>query len=331
MGCQVSNPEEFGELSLEHDLPPTVISSLNSSAIVPFSQHKLKHSIYTHSKFLKIKSLVTSSLQDLCNFDEINKILDLWEDLVLKKIEKRVEFPSELTFFIHENTKPEITIHLQADGLSKFGFLSKFLKRLKDMNRIMGLDTDTIKENEEFIRELRPLTVDFYLVLGKEVDFGIGVNKAIDRKNLSIFLQNSSDRKTLTQWSYMGNMPIPISMDFSYIKPRKSCSFYIFEGEKNENFSRAFSIFDYIGAPLEESIKKELWAAKSHETSCKVAFEANKIVDVAVEVDHLPWTGFLNLVELLGLEVRCKQVNYSERVSIQLDKYGLNLVKYSDI
>ena len=100
MGCQVSNPEEFGELSLEHDLPPTVLSSLNSSAIVPFSQHKLKHSIYTHSKFLKIKSLVTSSLQHLCNFDEINKILDLWEDLVLKKIEKRVEFPSELTFFI---------------------------------------------------------------------------------------------------------------------------------------------------------------------------------------------------------------------------------------
>ena len=47
--------------------------------------------------------------------------------------------------------------------------------------------------------ELAPLTVTFYLSLGDEIDFGIGINKPIDRKNLSRFLQNSSDRKMITE------------------------------------------------------------------------------------------------------------------------------------
>jgi hypothetical protein len=258
------------------------------------------------------------------------RILDYWEDLVLKKTEELVQV-SELSFSINESTKPEVLISLQVDGLRKFDFLQKFLKKLKETCGFLGLSPDVVKENQEFIQDLTPLTVHFYLLLGKEVDFGIGVNKAIDRKNFSRFLQYSADRKTLTQWSYVGIMPIPVSMNFSLVKQAKSCSFYIFDGEKDQNFSKAFAIFEHLGAPVDEKVKKAFWAARSAETCCKVWLESEKIVEVAVEVNQLPWQDYLNISELLSVEVRTKQSNYSEKVALQLDKHGLNLVKYSDI
>ena len=331
MGCQASNLDELHEIYLENDLPPTVISSLNCSTIPSISSPKSKHSIYTHSKFLKIKSIVTKALNTLTNFPQVSDLLNYWEFLVLRHIESLVEVPSEISLSVCESTKPEVTINLQADGIRKFEFLRVFLRKIKKICKIELISEDIIKENIEFIKELAPLTVNFYLVLGKDIDFGIGVNKPIDRKNLSKFLQNTSDRKTITEWSYIGNPPIPTSMQFSCMKLSKSCSFYIFDGEKNENFQKAFSIFDCIGVPIEKPLKKCFFSAKSQEAHCKIQFELEKISEVSVDLTQMPLEEFLTAADLLQLEIPHKHPSFSEKVSLQFDKAGMNLIKYSDI
>lgn len=331
MGCQVSNFNDLHEVYLENDLPPTVISSLNCSTIPSIPSPKSKFSIYTHSKFLKIKSIVTKALNSLPNFPQISSLLSSWELLVLQKIDSLVEIPSDINLSICESTKPEVIINLQADGIRKFDFLPVFQKKIKKVCKIDTISEDVMKENIEFIKELAPLTVNFYLVLGSEIDFGVGVNKPIDRKNLSKFLQNTSDRKVLSEWSYIGNTPIPVSMEFSIIKVSRSCSFYIFDGEKQENFDKAFAIFDCIGAPIEKSVKKCFFSAKSQEAHCRVVFEAEKIAEVCVDLTQMPIEEFLNAANLLHLQITQKHPSFSEKVSLKLDKTGINIAKCIDI
>ena len=90
-------------------------------------------------------------------------------------------------------------MNIQAQGIRKFSFLYKFVEKIKDYLKNYKQCIEFIHENLEFVKELAPLTVNFYLALGEEVDFGIGVNKPIDRKNLSRFLMNCNDRKTITE------------------------------------------------------------------------------------------------------------------------------------
>lgn len=333
MGCHSSKLEDQNEILFDEDLAPTIISSLNlsTSPSIPPSWDKNKQSMYSSTKFLKIKSIVTMNLHHLGNFDEILEVLDLWERDVYDQLEEFNLVPSELNFQVYESTKPSVSITFQADGIRKFDFLWPFLQKVKnnapDPEKCEGF----IRENAEFLISLAPLTVYFYLQLGEEIDFGFGINKPIDRKNLSRFLQNSTDRKTITQWSYVGNVPIPILLQFSCLRPKKSCSFYIFDGDKHDNISRAFSIFDTIGAPVDEGVKKCFFSAKSEEAFCRVGIEGKEITEVAVEISQVPAEMVVRVANLLAIDVRKHFIGSAEKIALELDKKGLSLTKYSNI
>ena len=126
-------------------------------------------------------------------------------------------------------------------------------------------------------------------------------------------------------------MPIPISMQFSCVYNRKSCSFYIFDGGKIENFERAFAIFDYVGAPVQKDVKDCFFTSKSEEAYCKVTIEPDGIIEASVEFSQLSFDAFNEAAAILGVDFKCNVSTYSEKVSLQLDKNGLSLVKYTNI
>lgn len=329
MGCYVSRNEETNEIFLED--AATLISSLNPSTSCTLPSDYEKQKFYSSAKFLKIKSIAMVNLQDLPNKNELLQVLDHFERDVYDRLEENVVSHMEINISIIESTKPGMTISVQAEGIRKFMFLSSFLMKMQKYSRNCEQSQIFLRENSEFIMELAPLTVNFYLHLGEEVDFGIGVIKPIDRKNLSKFLQDSNDRKTVTEWSYLGHMPIPVSLQFSCIKPRKSCNFYLFDGEKLENFQKAFAIFDYIGAPIADQIKSHFFPSKSQDAHCKITFEHKGIIQVSVQISDLPRTSAETIANLLNIDFPHHISSSLLNLSLQLDNKGLSLLTHSDI
>ena len=126
-------------------------------------------------------------------------------------------------------------------------------------------------------------------------------------------------------------MPIPISLEFSCCRLKRSCCFYIFDGEKQENFQRAFAIFDYLGAPIQESIKQNFATSKSDEAFCTITIEPETITQASVEISNLERIAVENIVDLLGVEFLHKGSLELQRIALHLDKKGMSLIKYTDI
>jgi hypothetical protein len=324
MGCHSSNLVENLEI-LNEDLP-TVPSSLNNSASFVCKSRQM---IYSSTKFLKIKSAVTLALQELPNFQVIFSVLESFERLVYERVEDLVQNYCEIGLSMCESTKPGVTVMVQAEGLRKFSFLNEFLYVLEDFLGIVTENTEEKQEKIEFITELASLTVTFELSLGQEIDFLIGVNKPIDRRNISKFLQNTVDRRTLIRWCHSES--IPISLQFSLIKPRKSLTFYLFDGEKAANFEKAFAIFDCIGSPLPSSIKNSLIKAKTEETYSKIIFENEKISEIGLEVNYLSYDDYKAIGDIIGI----KKPNFigknGGKKGLQLDSAGFSLINYTDV
>ena len=201
MGCHLSKIEDDTEFFIEEDLAPTVISSLNASTnpSMPTDWQRNKSFMYSSTKYLKIKSIAAINLQKLKNAKELFQILEIWEHEVYEKLEELVLIPAEISMSVAESSNSAIRITIKAEGVRKFNFFYDFLNKIQGFIKHKDSALSLLKDNIEFIMELAPLTVTFYLSLGDEIDFGIGINKPIDRKNLSRFLQNSSDRKMITE------------------------------------------------------------------------------------------------------------------------------------
>ena len=333
MGCYSSKLEDETEFYIDHDIAPTVISSLNASTSPTMStkQYKSKVFMYSSTKFLKIKSIAALNFNSLPNKEELFQILDNFEYEVYEVLERSTLIPAEISITLSESSRQDITISVQAEGIRKFNFLNVFLQKMQKYMQNKEQCKNLLQEHSEFIMELAPLTVSFYLSLGEEIDFGIGIVKPIDRKNLSRFLQNSSDRKIITEWSYLGSMPIPVSLQFSCLKIKKSCQFYIFDGEKRENFQRAFAIFDYIGAPVRSDLKECFFTAKSEEAYCTVTLEPRGITQISVEISNLSSEATQLAADFLKIEFPHKLSGDLLKVSLELDSKGMNLITHIDI
>lgn len=82
-------------------------------------------------------------------------------------------------------------------------------------------------------------------------------------------------------------MPIPISVQFSCFSTRKSIVFLIFDEDKNSNYARGFSMFEYFAGPLQDDIKELLNSANGEEVKCEITLEDTGMKGLGMAVKRL--------------------------------------------
>ena len=84
-----------------------------------------------------------------------------------------------------------IIIKHELDEIRNYDMIKVFYSKIKNYlksNIFKVFDSESYQKKVEFLISLCPLTISFYLKLGLEIDFGIGVEKPIDRKQMARFL-----------------------------------------------------------------------------------------------------------------------------------------------
>lgn len=67
----------------------------------------------------------------------------------------------------------------------------------------------------------------------------------------------------------------------------KSCTFYIFDGDKANNFDRAFSIFETFGAPVSDVIDVGMRKAKCDDVFCSITLDESKVTSMEIATKNL--------------------------------------------
>ena len=96
-----------------------------------------------------------------------------------------------------------LTIKNELDGVRSFEMIKTFYLKIKHLlrhNKYSVFDIQNYRNKEIFLMSLCPLTIFFYLKLGPEIDFGIGVEKPIDRKQMASFLINCSEAVNISKF-----------------------------------------------------------------------------------------------------------------------------------
>ena len=168
---------------------------------------------------------------------------------------------------------------------------------------------------------LCPLTMSVYIKLGNEIDCGIGIEKPLDRKQMSQFISLSNEAKNIATWCNNNGQPIPIACNFSTLSNKKSINFYIFDGLKEQNFNRGLSAFYHFGAPVPEKLQALILDSKGEEVNCFLEFDNNCISSISImtqifeansllkeletSVDEKMWIQFQNffVVKYLSLDL----------------------------
>ena len=213
----------------------------------------------------------------------------------------------------------------EIDGLRSFEKIAWFSQKIQTLVKKAKIEKFKYKnfiKSEEFLMSLGPLTISVYVKLGNDIDCGIGIEKPLDRKQMSQFLALSSEAKNIATWSNNNGHPIPISCSFSALSSKKCINFYIFDGLKEQNFSRSLSSFYHFGAPVPEKLQSIMLEGKADEVNCFLEFDNHCISSVSImtqafeagtqllkeldtPVNEKKWMQFQNLfsVKFLSLEL----------------------------
>lgn len=334
MGCRVSYCQDSNELLLTqkggiyeistHDTPSTgqstsfTLDTMDSKNLCPFE---------------KIKRTATWFLSDRPDCTELSSVLDLWSETVTSELEKTVINHEDLTTKIavdYEMKTFEI-IH-EVDGIRSFRCIQQFCRKLNSVYMLpvyQEFDKANFEKIEAFLLSLTSLTVSFYLKLGSEIDCGIGVNKPMTCMNLSKFLEGCTELESVMRWYNLINHPIPISFTQSLIKDSKTCRFYIFDGLKSTNYDRGLSIFEFFGAPLDESISQHFRKSSSDELIGGITLDSTRLLKLSIEVKYL------NCTDQVGYELALsstdkkwsalKTQNPDAATILELDSEGYHL------
>lgn len=329
MGCKSSLCTDSNELLLSQHLHEKEID-----VTMPVSEKSTNHSLNTlnrHSKgsdpgriLFLLRSFCVLMLKNLENSEELLNIGDLWINEVYKFFEDSVALPEDLrTQVTLDSTGSNITIKHEIDGLRSFEKVAWFCQKIQDSTKNTHLEKFKYKsfiKNEEFLMSLGPLTISIYLKLGSEVDCGIGIEKPLDRKQMSQFLSASKEAKNISTWANNNNQPIPISCSFSNFSPKKIINFYIFDGLKEQNFTRGLSAFYHFGSPVPEKLEQILHASKTEELNCILEFDDTSVTSVSLSVsspeisskllnevdtcmDDKKWNQFQNFFIVKGISI----------------------------
>lgn len=337
MGCKSSLCADSNELLLSQHLQEKEID-----ITIPVSEKSTNNSLNTlnrHSKgsdpgrtsFL-LRSFCVLMLKNLDNSDELLSLGDLWINEVFKFFEDSVALPEDLrTQVTLDSTGSSIIIKHEIDGLRSFEKVAWFCQKLQDTIKSSNLDKFKYKnfvKNEEFLMSLGPLTISIYLKLGSEIDCGIGIEKPLDRKQMSQFLSLSKEAKNISNWANTNGQPIPISCSFSNFHSKKTINFYIFDGLKEQNFSRGLSAFYHFGAPVPEKLEQILLSSRTEELNCILEFDDISVTSVSISttapetsgkllneldtcIDDKKWNQFQNFFVVKGLSINLSSEGFT--------------------
>ncbi|CAG9334535.1 unnamed protein product [Blepharisma stoltei] len=348
MGCNNIKCSDPNELNFTCTLngTQTLVSSLNVSngSTKPSlsTEVKAKFMFETSTdKFHKVKTLANLYLQKYNNFLKLQEIIGIWEIEVYDKLRNSMVNPGDLNLKVEiDSQENQFIIIIEADGLRKFDPIKSFCFEVErfDNEISSAFSYKKFQENVNFLSSLSPLTITFYLSLGEKVDCGIGVNKPLDRKSLTEFLSDSSERLNISRWCYSAGMPIPISVQFSCFTQEKGCTFYIFDGDKDGNYSRGFTLFEYFVGPIPDDIRELLSSAGGEEVKCSLSFENNGVKSLSMGIKRLPSIRSIEIGKAIGDGFNPERwsayaylLGSNTEISINLTPNGLVMKRIADL
>lgn len=339
MGCKSSLCADPNELLLSQHLQEKEID-----ITMPVSEKSTNQSISTLNRLSKgpepgrpaflLKSFCVLMLKNFENSDLLVMIGELWVNEVYKFFEDSVALAEDLRTQVSlDSTGNFITIKHEIDGFRSFEKIAWFCQKIQSFgsSAVNKFKYKNFIKSEEFLMSLGPLTLSVYLKLGNEIDCGIGIEKPLDRKQMSQFLSVSKEAKNISTWSNNNGQPIPVSCSFSTLTMKKSINFFIFDGLKEQNFARGLSAFYHFGAPVPGKLEKNFLESKTEELNCVLEFDNSAVTSVALYtgcaetcfldeldtvVDDKKWAQFQNFFLVKG-------------VSLNLTNEGFTLREYS--
>ena len=220
------------------------------------------------------------------NNEELLSLGELWISNIYKSLEDLVVMPEDLRTFISlESSGNTLVLKHEVDGIRSFEKIAWFCQKIQPIVKKAKLEKFKYKhfiKCEEFLMSLGPLTISAYLKLGSEIDCGIGIEKPLDRRQMSQFISVSSEAKNIATWCNSNGQPIPVSCAFSTLSNKKSMNFYVFDGLRTQNFSRGFSMFIHFGAPIPEKLQNFMEEAKCDEVNCILGFDDDCISSMSM-------------------------------------------------
>ena len=306
MGCRGSQCQDQGEFVLTQPyagFEDTVVSSIFSDkstkpSIDTFLRNQKQLKAYPRD-FASVLSTVKMYMKDVPQYEEMMTVLQVWERCVYRKLQAEVMLQQDIhTTVALESTGLRFTVTHEVDGIRNFSAIRYFCEELTNRKLISKfLHTKEYRGIEDFLLSLTPLTVSFYLEIGGEIDCGIGVTKPMAQTDLSRFLTLVSDAEGLGKWCYTVQ-PIPVFFTCSVMSHRKTCGLYLFDGEKEQNYTRAISLFEFYGAPLPVDIAEFVKTASCEEVHSIISYGEQGIYRLGIQVTGLDP---LRISELGGL------------------------------
>lgn len=341
MGCQSSMCTDSSEFLLSQPLGGklsdiTIIGSEKSTnhSINSLQRRESDKAPESVRKFYLLKSVIKILLKDLPNFPEIAQIADIWVSEIHKTMEESGMITEDVkTILSLDSQGKSLTIKHELDGIRNFEAIRGFYSKAKVYLKNTEFDLKSFQNKEAFLISLCPLTISFYLKIGEEFDFGIGVDKPIDRKQMAQFLADCSEAGNVSKWTNLTNQPIPTSCAYSALNSSRFLNFYIFDGLKAQNIDRGLSLFETFGAPVDQEIAELFRSTKADEVNCSIEIDENTVKGISLQVqcselsenmlgkldshvDYLKWNAFHSLFP-------------SKFLAIDLNSDGFTLKKIS--
>jgi hypothetical protein len=344
MGCKTSICADSNELLLSQHLQDKEID-----ITLPVSEKSTNNSLNTiltrnHSRsfdpakpaFL-LKSFCVLMLKSFENSEELISIGDLWITEIFRALEESVSLPEDLRTSVSLDSSGNcIVIKHEVDGIRNYEKVAWFGQKLQNLvksGKKQKFSYEHFAKAEEFLLGLCPLTISMYLKLGNEVDCGIGIEKPLDRKQMSQFLSLTSEAKNIAVWANTNGQPIPVSCSFSALSLKQSINFYIFDGMKEQNFSRALSAFYHFGAPVPTNLQEIMQERKGEEINCVIEFNKSAVSGISMIMQ----TQEASLEMLRDLETGVDEKKWQQFqnfftvkfVSLDLSPEGFSIKEYS--
>lgn len=344
MGCKASVCTDPNELLLSQQLQEkeTDLSSHVSQKSTFYSLNTLirkKEEIESSIKPQeKIRSAVQMVFQNSKDRAYIYEILDMWLSDVYASLDEAVFYKQDLkTCLSLDSTGTNLTIRHDVDGIRSYSCLKFFCDQLQRHPYCYDLrfSSQNFAKHEEFLLSLCPLTISFYIKLGEDIDCGFGVEKPMDRKQLSKFLLHSTEAENISRWSIQNSHPIPIQFNYSCFKNTRNCNFYLFDGLKIQNYDRGISIFESFGSPVSNDVNRLIRRARGEEVNCILEIDNDSIVSMSIQVqDH---ENALNVAKELETEldqqkwVKFQKLLQPKWILLELNRDGFKLIQIASI
>lgn len=281
--CEVDFPQDFedkfAEISVRFSERTSNNFSNTTSRITSETQFSRKLNLLT--------STVRILIKDLPNAANISKITEVWVSET-KTFTKDLDLEDLLINISLSSNGNSLLISQEIDGLPNFNFIKSFYFRIKPFlttNKKRIFEHVNFQISQRFLQSLCPLTITFYLELGLEIDFGIGVEKTMNSLQIERFLKGSSESEKISNWVDGKIQPIPTFCNFSMLDDFKRLNFRIFDGVQKENIAKALGLFENFSVPVPSEIANLLYHTTADEVNCCVEFSKYGVSNIIMQVE----------------------------------------------